>query len=62
MGLVNFSWLQRKKKKEQEAQRLVMEEFQGLKKLLRKQSVLIEEVRRYPPEFHPDKFRAIDDS
>ncbi len=46
MGLVLFSWLQRKKKDKQEAQRLVMEEFQGLKKLLRKQSVLIEEVRR----------------
>jgi molecular chaperone GrpE (heat shock protein) len=42
----NLGWFQRKKNEKEAAQRLVLEEFQGLKKLLRKQSVLIEAVRR----------------
>jgi molecular chaperone GrpE (heat shock protein) len=46
MAFENFKWFQGRKKEKEEAQRLVMEELQGLKKLLRKQSVLIEEVRR----------------
>jgi molecular chaperone GrpE (heat shock protein) len=50
MGLTNLSWFRRKGKEQtkdkEEAQRLVLEELQGLKKLLRKQSMQIEEVHR----------------
>lgn len=46
MAFGNLGWFQRKRKEKEEDHRLVMEELQGLKKLLRKQSVLIEEVRR----------------
>ncbi len=41
-----LNWLQRGRKEREEAQRLVMEELQGLRKLVRKQSVMIEEMRR----------------
>ncbi len=41
-----LGWFQRNKKEKEEAQRVVLDEFQGLRKLLRKQSVLIEEVHR----------------
>jgi molecular chaperone GrpE (heat shock protein) len=46
MAFEGFKWFQRRKKKEADARLLIMEEFQGLKKLLRKQSMLIEEVHR----------------
>ena len=46
MGFEKLLWFQRRKKEKDEAQRLVLEELQGLKKTLRKQSVMMEEVRR----------------
>lgn len=47
MKLLDFKWFKRKKDDEvAQAQRLILEETQGLRKLLRKQSVLLEEVRR----------------
>lgn len=47
MRLGDFKWFKRKRDEEAaESQRLILEEAQGLKKLLRKQSVIIEEVRR----------------
>lgn len=46
MAYEMLRWFQRKREAKEEAQRIVQEEFQGLKKLLRKQSVLVEEVHR----------------
>jgi molecular chaperone GrpE (heat shock protein) len=46
MGFEYFKRLQSKRKEKEEAQRRLVEELEGLKKLLRKQSVLMEEVRR----------------
>jgi len=42
----NLRWFQRGRKEREEARRLVMEELQSLRKLVRKQSVMIEEMRR----------------
>jgi molecular chaperone GrpE (heat shock protein) len=43
----NLGWFRRKKEEEEEdPQRLILEETQNLKKLFRKQSVLLEEVHR----------------
>jgi molecular chaperone GrpE (heat shock protein) len=41
-----FQWFRRKHLEREASQQLIMNEFQSLKKLFRKQSVLIEEVRR----------------
>lgn len=46
MAFESLGWFQGRKKEREEAQRLLLEEIQGLKKHLRKQSALIEEVRR----------------
>jgi molecular chaperone GrpE (heat shock protein) len=46
MAFDYLRWFQRKKQAKEAAHILVFEELQGLRKLLRKQSVLIEEVRR----------------
>ncbi|MGD9505750.1 MAG: nucleotide exchange factor GrpE [Syntrophobacteraceae bacterium] len=42
----NFKLFQRRRQDEEEARRVVLEEFQGVKKLLRKQGIMIEEVHR----------------
>lgn len=42
----NLKWFQRGRQEREEARRLVMEELQGLRKLVRKQSLMIEEMRR----------------
>lgn len=41
-----FKWFQRRKIEREASRQLIMDELQGLKKLLRKQSILLEEVRR----------------
>jgi molecular chaperone GrpE (heat shock protein) len=41
-----LQWFQRKKIEREASQQLIMDEFQGIKKLFRKQSILLEEVRR----------------
>lgn len=47
MRLLDFKWFKRNKHDEAvQAQRLILEEIQGLRKLLRKQGVALEEVRR----------------
>ncbi|MHC1741816.1 MAG: nucleotide exchange factor GrpE [Syntrophobacteraceae bacterium] len=46
MAFDKLKWFQGKKQQSEEAQQVVLDELQGLKKLLRKQSVLMEEVRR----------------
>ncbi|MDR3570399.1 MAG: nucleotide exchange factor GrpE [Syntrophobacteraceae bacterium] len=46
MALGKIKWFQRKKEEKEKDQALVLEEIQSIRKLLRKQSVLIEEVRR----------------
>lgn len=46
MGLENLWWFQRRKEEKEEAQRLVLEELQGLRIVLRKQAALLEEVHR----------------
>ena len=60
MAFEGFTWFQHRKKKEEDARHLIMEEFQGLKKLLRKQSMLIEEVHREQSALAARKNRNIE--
>ncbi len=46
MAFDYFKWFQGKSKESEEARRALLDDVQGIKKLLRKQVVLIEEVRR----------------
>ena len=57
MILENFRWFNAKKKAKEDAQNLVLEEMQGLKKLLRKQSVMIEEMLRQQEALAAEKRR-----
>ncbi len=46
MAFGKIKWFQSRDEEKEKAQAPVLEEIQGIKKLLRKQSVLMEEVRR----------------
>ncbi len=51
MAFEYFKWFQGKSKESEEARRTLLDDVQGIKKLLSKQSVLIEEVR-FDPGVH----------
>jgi molecular chaperone GrpE (heat shock protein) len=46
MSFAGLKWFSGKKDAKEEAQRLVLEEFHNIKKLLRKQAIMIEELHR----------------
>ena len=58
MAFEGFKWFRRRKEEEERSRALLLEEVQGLKKLLRKQSVMIEEVRRAQESFSAGQKRS----
>ena len=58
MAFGKIKWFQSRKEEEEKARALVLEEIQSIKKLLRKQSVLMEEVRREQEAATAEKNRS----